>query len=133
MPPVTPPPERPRLSPAVRRAGYVALVLMGALQIWALYLIVPTGGPDPLQRDKLVHVVMFAVPAALAAALRLRWVVLVLVLHALLSEPAQALFTRQRTADVWDTVADGVGIVIGVALARRVRGGKDRQLAGSGR
>jgi len=103
---------------------------MAVTQVWALYLVVPSGGPDPLHRDKLVHVLMFAAPAALATVLRLRWVALLLVLHAVVSEPAQALFTRGREADVWDTVADGIGIVIGVALALQVRGGEDRQLTG---
>jgi len=102
-----------------------------AMQVWALYLVVPSGGPDPLQRDKLVHLVMFAAPVALATVLRLRWVVLLLLLHALVSEPLQAVLTRERGADVWDTVADLVGIVVGVVVARRLRGGRDRLPTGS--
>jgi len=120
------PPEGLDASPWRRRGGYLVLVALAACQVWALYLYAPGQGPNPGHVDKLVHVALFAVPVALAVALRLRWVVTLLVLHALVSEPLQGLLTRQREADVWDTVADGIGIVIGVAVARRFRTGGDR-------
>ncbi|MGB7447623.1 MAG: VanZ family protein [Ornithinimicrobium sp.] len=116
-----------------RRVGYLALVALAGFQVWALYLTVPEGGPDLLHGDKLVHAAMFAAPAALAILLRMRWVVVLLVVHALASEPLQAALTRSREADLWDTVADVVGIVIGVAAAGRVRGRDNRQLTGARR
>jgi uncharacterized membrane protein YccC len=103
---------------------------MAGFQVWALYLAVPSGGPDRLQLDKLVHAAMFAAPVAVAIVLRLRWAVVVLFVHALVSEPLQAAFTRERDADLWDTVADLVGIVIGVAVAAQVRRGEEHRLAG---
>jgi hypothetical protein len=64
---------------------------------------------------------MFALPAVVAVRLARTWPWTVLVLHALLSEPLQAWLTTQRQLDPWDTVADLVGIVLGVLAAQAWR------------
>ncbi len=63
----------------------------------------------------------FAVPAALSWLLGARWLVVLLVLHALVSEPVQGWVAPSRQTDVLDAVADLVGIALGVALARALR------------
>ncbi len=89
-----------------------------------LYLVPGVGAPPFRHADKLVHVVVFALPAVLAALLDRGWALAVLVVHAVLSEPVQAWTTDGRVADVWDTAAGVVGIVLGVLVVRSVRRGR---------
>ena len=102
---------------ALARAGFALAV---AAQVWVLYLYVP-GGSDPVsfpQADKVVHTVVFAVPALLGVLARLRpWLVgLVLVVHAPVSELVQHLWVPGRAGDPWDVVADLVGVLVGLAI-----------------
>ncbi|MCK0111343.1 VanZ family protein [Ornithinimicrobium sp. F0845] len=111
--------------PKLRRGlGWLLLVVMLVAQVWVLYLLVPgEGEPYFAHQDKVGHVLLFGAPFALALLLRARRVALGILLHALLSEPLQQVFTTTRSMDVWDTVADLVGIalaVLAVALIRRV-------------
>lgn len=88
------------------------------LQVAGLYSQSPPqpGGAPGL--DKVAHLAAFAVPAALAHLLGARWVLVLLVLHALVSEPLQHTIAPARQMDLLDTVADLVGIAVGVLLAR---------------
>lgn len=93
-----------------------------AIQVGGLYADTVPGPPPAVPYlDKIGHLLAFGVPAALAWWLGARWLVWVLVAHALVSEIIQGLFTSARVMDPLDTVANLVGIVIGVALARAVR------------
>jgi len=69
--------------------------------------------------DKVVHVLLFALPAAagLLAGLRPAYLLVPLALHAPLSELVQHFLLPNRSGDPWDAVADLSGVVIGVALA----------------
>ncbi|MGB3763674.1 MAG: VanZ family protein [Ornithinimicrobium sp.] len=109
-----------------RLLGWVALSALVVLQIYALYLAVPTAERQIPYVDKFVHMALFATPAAVAAALRMRWFIGALVLHALVSEPLQAAVTRHRNEDVWDGVADLLGIAVGVAAVRQWRSDRPR-------
>ncbi len=109
-----------------RILGWAALTALVGFQIYALYLAVPTAEQQIPYVDKFVHMAMFATPAAVAAALRMRWFIGALVLHAIVSEPLQAAVTTHRSEDVWDGVADLVGIVVGVAAVRQWRSDRPR-------
>ena len=94
------------------------------VQVWGLYLL--TGGGEPFvvpHLDKVAHLGLFAVPTALAALLGSRGALLVLALHALVSEPLQGWLTGGRQSDPWDTAADLAGMVLGVLVVRTWRGG----------
>ncbi|MGB3685130.1 MAG: VanZ family protein [Ornithinimicrobium sp.] len=101
---------------AARGWGFVVLAALFLGQIYALYLYVPAPGPGAPYLDKVAHLLTFGVPAAVAAALRLRAVLVLLVLHAVISEPLQALLPVDRGADVLDLVADLMGIVVGMLI-----------------
>lgn len=88
------------------------------VQVYGLYGPVLEGPEGPPALDKLGHFVMFGAAAAVAAALRSRAALVIVVGHALVSEPLQALLTSSREADVLDLLADLVGIVAGVAAVR---------------
>jgi hypothetical protein len=69
--------------------------------------------------DKVVHVLLFAVPALAVLAARVpgeRWLLLVLALHAPVSEWLQHALLTHRSGDPWDAVADLGGVVLGVTL-----------------
>jgi VanZ family protein len=104
-----------------RAAGWGLFVLLILVQVQVLYLTTGTGPPPFPHADKLVHAAVFAAPAAVATAVRSRWALGLLVVHALASEPLQAWTTTTRQADVWDTVADLVGIVLGVVVMQSMR------------
>lgn len=88
------------------------------LQVFLLYVERGPDTPSPPYVDKLVHATMFALPAVVALLLSRAWPWVVLVLHALLSEPLQAWVTTGRQLDPWDTVADLAGIFLGVLVAQ---------------
>lgn len=79
-------------------------------------------GPDGVPGlDKVGHLVAFAVPAALAWWLRARWLVPVMVVHALVSEPMQHLVAPSRQAELLDAVVDLIGVALGVWVAATAR------------
>jgi hypothetical protein len=106
------------------RVLQVGFVLALVLQVYALYLYVPapSDAVSIPHADKVVHVVMFAVPAAIGVLARLRpWLVgLVLAVHAPVSEVVQHLWIPTRSGDPWDVVADWVGVALGLAVGRLV-------------
>ena len=72
--------------------------------------------------DKLIHVVLFVGFGLLwtRAAPHLQTRILVAgVVLGIATEVAQGLLPVNRSADVFDAVADAVGLVIGVGLGRR--------------
>ncbi|MEO7421680.1 MAG: VanZ family protein [Ornithinibacter sp.] len=103
------------------------VLLVASLLVQCVVLYAPQGpgvSPFPFS-DKVVHLVVFAVPAALAVMAGFRPVVVLGVLgaQAVLSEVIQAEFLPGRSGDPLDAVADlvgvGIAIVAGVLLARR--------------
>lgn len=101
-----------------RTTAWTLWWVMLLVQVYGLYGPVVEGPEGPLALDKLGHVLMFGVAAAVAAALRSRAALAVVVAHALVSEPLQAVLTTSRHPDLLDLVADLVGIVLGVAAVR---------------
>lgn len=100
----------------------VAFVVAVAIQLLALYLPraqVP-GGMDVPGSDKALHVAVFALVmlTGMLAGLPARWLALVLVAHAGISELVQHALLPARTGDVLDAVADLGGIALGWYLAR---------------
>lgn len=110
----------------------MAVAALG-LQVVALYGQVPPGvsaGFEVPGLDKAVHVGLFAVTVwALLWVLPARVAVALMVLQAGVSEWVQSRFIPGRSGDVWDLVADGVGIAAGwwgwraTASGRRGAGG----------
>ncbi|MDO5504557.1 MAG: hypothetical protein Q4G67_15440, partial [Actinomycetia bacterium] len=112
--------------------GSVLLVLFAgalALQAYALYSSSPGAGLAIPHGDKLVHAAIFAAPALLGtlAGLRRWWLVLLLGLHAPLSEWIQHVFLPTRSGEVLDIVADWVGIGIGLFAGHVIRSGRARR------
>ena len=102
-----------------------------ALVVQLVVVYAPSGGgaaPFP-NFDKLVHVTVFALPVlfALLARLPLVPVVVVMALHAPVSEVVQATLLPHRSGDPWDAVADLTGVALGALVAtvvlRRGRAG----------
>ena len=112
------------------RRGLVrcALAAVVAVQLIVLYAPDAPGPPSPIPHaDKAVHAIVFALPVLVAGLGRLRrwWLVALLcAAHAPLSETVQHLALGQRSGDLWDVVADLVGVgaaSIGVLLTLRRR------------
>lgn len=105
-------PVRGALLPTV-----LAVLVVG--QVVALYAPMEQGGPSPVPHaDKVVHACIFGAPVFVAGLAKgRRWLLaaVISVVHAPVSEVVQHVALPTRTGDVWDLVADLVGI--GVALA----------------
>jgi len=105
--------------PATRRhLALVTLVGLLVVQLVALYVPQSPGPPSPVPHgDKLVHALVFGAPVLVAGLALRRWwrsVTLVCAAHAPVSEVIQHVALSGRSGEVWDVVADLVGI--GVAL-----------------
>lgn len=100
------------------------LALAAALLGHLLALYVP-GSPEPSRLeipglDKVVHVGLFCVPAYLARRLiPPAWPLLVLLVHAPVSEAVQWGLVPHRSGDLVDLVADIAGVALGWWLAGR--------------
>jgi VanZ family protein len=105
-----------------RRAAWVLLVVLLVLQAVGLYSADAPGPGGVPGLDKVGHLLAFALPAAVAGWLRSRRVVVLLVVHAVVSEPLQGWLTPARQPDPLDAAADLVGIALGLLLARSLRG-----------
>lgn len=104
------------------------LLCLVAVQLDGVYA--PTA-PGPVLfdgADKIVHALIFGLPAlvSVGARLRPRLVVLLLALHAPVSEVVQHTLLPGRSGDPWDVVADLTGVALGIVLARALRGWRDR-------
>lgn len=92
-------------------------VLAVVVQLLVLYWPAVTVDVPVSWTDKVVHLLVFAVPTfAVARALgSVRTAVLVFALHAPLSEIAQHFLLPGRTGDAWDVVFDLTGVALGAA------------------
>ena len=109
------PSHQPPFPARTRDLVGVAAVLAVVFQLCVLYWpVVSVEGPVSWS-DKVVHVLVFAVPTYLVgwALRRVGLVVAIFLVHAPLSELVQHFLLPGRSGDVWDAVVD----VIGVALA----------------
>ena len=106
-----------RSAPATWLATSAAVVAVAA-QLLALYWPVVTVEGPVTWTDKVVHLLIFAVPTyAVGRALgSVRTAVLVFALHAPVSELVQHFVLPGRTGDVWDAVVDLVGVALAAAL-----------------
>ena len=102
-------------APRVRSLAGLAAVVAVVLQLCVLYWPVVTVEGPVSWTDKVVHVLVFAVPTYLVgrALRRVGPVVAIFLVHAPVSELVQHFLLPGRSGDVWDAVVD----VIGVALA----------------
>lgn len=110
----------------LRPIAWVLLVATLVVQVAGLYApSVP--GPDGIPGlDKVGHLLAFAAPTLLAWLLGARWVVVLLVLHALAAEPLQHALAPARVAELGDAVANVAGVVTGALAAHVVaRSGHD--------
>ncbi len=98
------------------------VALAAALLVQLVVLYWPSVGvAGPVSwTDKVVHVLVFAVPAMLVRRLLPHqiWPVLMLAAHAPVSELVQHLLLPGRSGDGGDAVTDLAGIALGVAAAR---------------
>lgn len=110
------------MSPARTSAARVALALAVLVQLAVLYAPADTGPLPFPNADKVVHVLVFLVPAALGVLVTRRpWPVAgVLVGHAVVSEVVQASLLPLRSGDLRDALADTVGVALGVLLGLRL-------------
>jgi hypothetical protein len=108
-----------------RRVAGGAAVVAVAVQLVVLY--VPTGPGTPLfaGADKVVHVLVFAVPVLLLllTGVPAPLVVGVFAVHAGVSEVVQGAWLPERSGDVLDALADLVGVGLGWGLWRLARRG----------
>lgn len=104
---------------AARAAWLATFVLLALVHLAALYWPRVTVEGPVAWTDKVVHVLLFALPAAagLLAGLRPAYLLVPLALHAPISEALQHFVLPNRSGDPWDAVADLSGVVVGVTLA----------------
>jgi VanZ family protein len=115
----------------LRRPGVLLAVLCVVVQLAVLYWPVVTVEGPVSWTDKVVHVLVFAVPtwAVGRATGSVRLAALVFAVHAPLSEIVQHVVLPGRSGDVWDAVVDVVGVGLGVlalVLPRAVGAGRRR-------
>lgn len=108
-----------------RARWWPALLLITGL-VWQLVALYAPSQPGPslfTHSDKVGHVLIFALPAAVATAARLwpRAVVVFLIIQAPVSELLQAHLLASRHGDVADVVADLIGIAVGVFIGNAWR------------
>lgn len=102
--------------PPLRIVALGLLPFAMLLQSVMLYMPASGEGALPVGLDKLAHVLMFGGPAALGLIAGLRWVPVLLVAYAPLSEVVQSLPAVGRDPDWRDIVADITGIVLACGL-----------------
>jgi hypothetical protein len=112
-------------------------VLLGCavvVQLVALYWPRQVGDGGVPGTDKVVHAALFAAVALTGrfAGVPVRWLVGLLVGHAVVSELVQALLLPVRSGDPWDVLADVVGVAVGL-LAARAAGARACDRAASAR
>ncbi|MBA3021355.1 VanZ family protein [Propionicimonas sp.] len=113
----------PRIDAATRRVLWWLVVPVLALHLLALYLPGNPATPDPLYVDKVVHAALFGIPVWVLGRLTGRgWLIAaVFAVHAVFSELAQKWWIPNRSGDVYDGLADLVGIGIAVWWLHRTR------------
>ncbi len=85
------------------------------VQLIVLYAPSAPAGPPVNGFDKVVHLFIFAAPvfAALMVGIRARWALVILALHAPISELIQHFVLSHRSGDVFDAIADLSGVLLG--------------------
>ncbi|MEO3938398.1 VanZ family protein [Dermatophilaceae bacterium Soc4.6] len=125
-------PEAVSGRPLRSRSWAVASVVVAAGHLAALYWPRITVEGPVAWTDKLVHPLLFLVPMLVWSRWWGRWqpVAAVLAAHAVVSEVVQHGLLPHRSGDPWDSVADllgvGVGILAAVVLRRAGRSAASR-------
>ena len=98
-----------------KRLWRLAFGVALAVQLIAVYAPDGPSGPEVNGLDKVIHVLIFAVPAlaALMVGIRARWALGILAAHAPVSELIQHVVLAHRDGDVFDVMADLGGVVLG--------------------
>lgn len=112
----------PSVARVSQRARLVVATAALILQFAVLYTPrAPAVAVEGLPLDKLVHVVIFALPtyALIRAGLPVVTVAVLMAAQAVGSELLQHMALANRSGDAGDVLADLVGVGIGVALVRR--------------
>ncbi len=97
----------------------IGLIAALAIQLWVLY---QPGSPYPSVMpfpfaDKVVHAAVFFLPAVFLRGLTSRWWPMVLLaVHAPVSELIQITWVPHRSGEIWDAIADLAGLALGVVL-----------------
>ncbi|REF37611.1 VanZ family protein [Thermasporomyces composti] len=116
---------------AVRLVWWAAFVAACLVNLVAVYApSQPTTSDLSIPHaDKVGHLVIFAAVAwtGRGVGLPVRPLLGVLVLHAVSSEVIQATVLDDRSGDVYDAVADLVGVAVGALLARVTGVGERRR------
>ncbi len=99
-------------------AGLAVLV-----QLVVLYLPTAPGAASLPGADKVVHLLVFAVPVLLLLLVRapVPMVLGAFAAHAVVSEAVQSAWLPERSGDVTDVVADLAGVALGWAAWRLLR------------
>lgn len=105
-----------------RLLGWVLLAVALAAQVWGLYAPTVPGPEGVPGLDKVAHFLVFAVPTFLAWLLGARWVVLLLLVHALVAELLQHSLAPDRVAELADAIANVCGVAVGALAARLAAG-----------
>jgi len=108
----------PRRSAPTSRLAVGLAVAAVVTQLLVLYWPVVTVEGPVSWTDKVVHLLVFAVPTyAVGRALRsVRTAVVIFAIHAPVSELVQHFLLPGRSGDVWDAVVDLVGVALGAAV-----------------
>jgi hypothetical protein len=103
-----------------RRSWRITFSVALLIQVWALYVPKTPGVQTDLPVDKVVHFLLFALVTWLGVrgGIPARWLAPLMLLQAAASELVQQLWLSQRGGDMWDFVADVLGIAAGLLLAR---------------
>lgn len=103
-----------------RRSWQISFAVALAVQFWALYVPRAPGLQTGLPLDKVVHLALFAAVTwlGLRCGVPARWLVVLMLGQAAVSELVQHFWLPQRGGDWWDFAADVTGIGLGLALAR---------------
>ena len=106
-----------RSAPASRLVVGVALAVV-VVQLLVLYWPVVTVEGPVSWTDKVVHLLVFAVPtyAVGRAVGSVRTAVLVFAVHAPVSELVQHFLLPGRSGELWDVVLDLAGVAVGAAV-----------------
>lgn len=119
-----PGPEHEANNERAARLFRTATLIWATIVAWLAFRPVPSVEAG-LPWDKLHHAAAFVVLTVLCGRgwLRLPWPVLVLIMLAagIGIELVQGLPAIGRDADVWDVVADAVGLVLGLAVLAALR------------
>ena len=104
------------------RTTRVALAVAVLAQLVVLYAPSGAGAAPFPHSDKVVHLVVFLVPVALAVVVTRRpaLVAATFLAHAVLSEVVQGTVLPLRSGDPLDSLADALGVVLGVAVGLRL-------------